>query len=205
MPSKSARSTIGVLALQGDFNAHQKMLLSLPDIDTVTVRSVGELSTVDALILPGGESTTVAKLLIRSGLMQPLRDRLVAGMPAYGTCAGLILLAKTIVGRPEQPTIGALKVSVDRNAFGRQVDSFEADIPFPLPADSEASVRGVFIRAPYVESADDGVDVLARFEDRVVAVRHGAILATAFHPELTDDNRVHAYFASIVSHSREKR
>jgi 5'-phosphate synthase pdxT subunit len=148
MPPKSARSVIGVLALQGDFAAHQKMLATLPDVVTTMVRTPEELSTVDALILPGGESTTLAKLLARSSLMQPLRDRLSAGMPAYGTCAGLILLAKSIVGHPDQPTIGALNVSVDRNAFGRQVDSFEADIPFPLPGDEEATIRGVFIRAP---------------------------------------------------------
>ncbi len=135
MPRKSARSLIGILALQGDFDAHRKMLSTLPDVEVTTVRTPEELSMVDALVLPGGESTTLVRLLSRSGLMQPLRDRLSAGMPAYGTCAGLILLAKSIVGHPDQPTIGALNVSVDRNAFGRQVDSFEADVPFPMSDD----------------------------------------------------------------------
>jgi 5'-phosphate synthase pdxT subunit len=177
----------------------------MPAVETSTVRTPEELSRVDALILPGGESTTMAKLLTRIELMQPIRDRLAAGMPAYGTCAGMILLSDKIADRPDQPTIGGLHVTVDRNAFGRQVESFEADIPFALPDKPGGAVRGVFIRAPYIQHADDCVEVLARFEDKVVAVRQGNILATAFHPELTDDSGVHRFFVAIAANGREKR
>lgn len=199
MAPKSAMSTVGILALQGDFDAHRKMLAQLPETVACLVRTPDDLATVDALVLPGGESTTIAKLMNRNGLMEPLRQRLAAGMPAFGTCAGLILLATSIYNRPDQPTIGVLNVEVDRNAFGRQVDSFESDIPFPLPNFQNCTVRGVFIRAPYVRSIGNGVEILARFENRIVAVRQGNILATAFHPELTDDTRVHNYFGSIVA------
>lgn len=203
MTIENRQVNIGVLALQGDFEAHGKMLSSIEGVAVQEVRTTDDLTQVDALLLPGGESTTIAKLLDRSGLMTAVRERLAAGMPAFGTCAGLILLAKSIVDRPNQPTIGALKVTVDRNAFGRQVNSFEADINFDAAPLFDGTVRGVFIRAPYVTQAEPGVDILARYEDRIVAVRQGSILGIAFHPELTSDDRVHRYFINLVSESLE--
>ena len=201
--AKKRRITIGVMALQGDFDAHRETLLKLPDVDVLNVRTPEDLAAVDALILPGGESTTMGKLLLRFELMEPLRARLEAGMPAFGTCAGLIMLSTDILGRPDQPTIGALNCTVDRNAFGSQVDSFETDLTFPLPAEPDARVRAVFIRAPYVVEAREPAKVLSRFGDRIVAVQQGNILAIAFHPELTSDVRVHAYFADMVRNSAE--
>jgi 5'-phosphate synthase pdxT subunit len=187
--------TIGVLALQGDFEAHQKLLEERLGVHAVLVRSADELQKVDGLIIPGGESTTMGKLLERFGLANVIRERAGGGMPVYGTCAGLILLAKNIEGS-DQPRLGLLDVTVARNAFGRQVDSFEADIPIPsLGADP---VRGVFIRAPWVTQTGPGVEVLGTFRDRVVAVRHGGILGIAFHPELTDDARMHEEFVKMV-------
>ena len=166
-----------------------------------TVRRQSELDTVDALIIPGGESTTMDKLVRAFDLAQPLRERLAAGMPAYGSCAGMIMLADRIAdARPDQQTLGGLDITVRRNAFGRQVDSFEEDIHF---RGLEGTVRAVFIRAPWVEETGDGVEVLARVEDgpaagRIVAVRQGALLATSFHPEVSGDHRVHAEFVDIV-------
>ncbi len=194
-----------MLALQGDFEAHRKILTDL-DVGSVEVRSAKDLAQADALILPGGESTTIIKLLNRIGLDTVIRDRFQAGMPIYGTCAGMILLAKRIVGRPEQPTLGLLDATVERNAFGRQVDSFEADIPFrQWEEETESTVRGVFIRAPYLTETGSSVEVLGRFQERIVAVRQGALLATAFHPELTHDATVHSYFVRMVAISKEQR
>lgn len=197
---------IGILALQGDYDAHRKMLEERLGVHTAYVRTPEELQQVDALVLPGGESTTIAKLMERVHLDSAIRTRVEAGMPVYGTCAGLILLAKGIAGSPHQPTLGLMDLQVARNAFGRQVDSFEADIPFESgePA-GETTVHGVFIRAPYVTEAGPEVRTVSRFRDRVVGVRQGHRLGTAFHPELTDDPRIHAYFVEMVAASKEKR
>lgn len=162
------------------------------------VRSVDELAGVDALIIPGGESTTIGKLMDRHGLDRAIRARAREGMPVYGTCAGLILLAKEIEGS-DQLRLGLMDVTVARNAFGRQVDSFEADIPVPVIG--KEPVRGVFIRAPYVTQAGPDVEILGRYRDRIVAVRQGNLLGSAFHPELTDDARLHAYFAEMARRS----
>jgi len=200
---------IGVLALQGDFDAHRKTLEHIAGVSVQTVRTLRELAFADGLVLPGGESTTIGKLLNRFELMEPIRQRIANGMPVYGTCAGLILLANHIQDRPDQPTIGVLDATVARNAFGAQVDSFEVDIAMRSVDQvnhSESSiVRGVFIRAPYVVSVADKVAVLAEYEGRIVAVRQGAILGTAFHPELTADNSVHELFVTMVRNSSEVR
>lgn len=192
--------TIGVLALQGDVREHLAVLASL-DVRAVPVKDADALAGVDGLVLPGGESTTISMLAIRWGLMEPLRAAVRAGMPVFGSCAGMILLADTVLdGRADQEPIGGLDMVVRRNAFGRQVDSFEADVDFP--ALGEEPIRAVFIRAPWVESVGPSVDVLASVpadsDDRIVAVRAGGLLATSFHPELTGDHRVHALFADIV-------
>jgi 5'-phosphate synthase pdxT subunit len=187
--------TIGILALQGDFEAHRTLLEDRLGVRAILVRTADELRSVDGLILPGGESTTVGKLLDRFGLDTVIRERAGKGMPVFGTCAGLILLAHEIEGS-NQPRLDLLDVTVARNAFGRQVDSFEADIP--VPALGSDSVRGVFIRAPYVRAAGPGVEVLGTYEDRIVAVREGSVLGIAFHPELTDDARMHSLFLDMV-------
>jgi 5'-phosphate synthase pdxT subunit len=196
---------VGVFALQGDVREHLRVLAGLGAVAT-TVRRPEELEHVDALILPGGESTTMAKLAAAFDLLEPLRKRVAEGMPAYGSCAGMILLADRIQdGATGQETVGGLDVVVRRNAFGRQVDSFEADVAFAdlVPP---GPVHAVFIRAPWVESTGDQVRVLARVEHgpaegRVVAVRggrHDHLLATSFHPELTGDHRVHQLFLQMV-------
>ncbi len=185
---------VGVLALQGDFAEHLAMLARL-GVAACEVRKLSDLESVDALIIPGGESTTIGKLMARHELDKAIRTRAEQGMPIYGTCAGMILLAKTIEGS-EQLRLGLMDIAVLRNAFGRQIESFEADVPFkPLP---ERPVRGVFIRAPIVSQVGAGVEVLSEFEGKIVAVQQGNLLATAFHPELTDDARVHRYFLSLV-------
>ncbi|MFN4032900.1 MAG: pyridoxal 5'-phosphate synthase glutaminase subunit PdxT [Fimbriimonadales bacterium] len=186
---------VGVLALQGDFAEHLAMLARL-GVEATEVRKLNDLSEVDALIIPGGESTTIGKLMARYGLDEAIRARAALGMPIYGTCAGMILLAKHIEGS-DQPRLGLMDITVRRNAFGRQIESFEADVPFlPTP---ERPVRGVFIRAPIVSQIGDGVDTLSELEGTIVAVQQGKLLATAFHPELTDDTRVHQYFLSLIS------
>lgn len=193
--------TIGVLAVQGDVREHLQALAAA-GADAVRVRRVEEIEAIDGLVIPGGESTVIDKLIRAFGLHEPLRARLAAGLPAYGSCAGMILLADRIVdGRPDQQTLGGLDITVRRNAFGRQVDSFEEGLHIrqlgPEP------VRAVFIRAPWVEQVGPDVEVLARVESgpaagRVVAVRQGPLLATSFHPEVTDDHRVHRYFVDLV-------
>ncbi len=186
---------VGVLALQGDFAEHLATLARL-DVEATEVRKVGDLAQVDALIIPGGESTTIGKLMARYGLDEAIRARAAQGMPIYGTCAGMILLAKHIEGS-DQPRLGLMDITVRRNAFGRQIESFEADILFrPTP---DCPIRGVFIRAPIVSQIGDGVDTLSELEGKIVAVQQGKLLATAFHPELTDDTRVHQYFLSLIS------
>ncbi|HET9691063.1 MAG TPA: pyridoxal 5'-phosphate synthase glutaminase subunit PdxT [Acidimicrobiales bacterium] len=183
---------VGVLALQGDVREHRRTLAEL-GADTVEVRRPEQLDRVDALVLPGGESTTMSVLLQTSGLLDPLRDRLAGGMPAFGTCAGMILLSSEILdGRPDQVRLAALDVTVRRNAFGRQVDSFETDLDV---RGLGAPVHAVFIRAPVVERAGPDVEVLATVEAdgtaRPVIVRRGPVWAAAFHPELTGERRVH--------------
>ena len=192
---------IGVLALQGDVREHLATLRSL-GAEAVPVRRVEELAGVDGLVLPGGESTTIVKLADRFGLLEPLRAAVRAGLPVYGSCAGMILLADRILDAPpDQETIGGLDVTVRRNAFGRQVDSFEAELD--MAGVDGGPLRAIFIRAPWVEKAGAGVDVLGRVvggaaDGRIVAVRQGSLVATSFHPELTGDRRVHALFVDIV-------
>lgn len=198
----SSAPRIGVLALQGDVREHEAALRAL-GVDVVVVREVGALDVIDALVIPGGESTTMSKLAIRDGFMEPLRAKARAGMPMYGSCAGMIMLAREVLdGRDDQESIGAIDVTVRRNAFGRQVDSFEQDVK--IGALGEDPYPCVFIRAPWIESVGPGVEVLghvgtANGEDRIVAVRSGAMLATSFHPELTEDLRVHEYFVALVN------
>jgi pyridoxal 5'-phosphate synthase pdxT subunit len=190
---------IGVLALQGDTREH---LAALRDAGTaaVTVRRREELEAVDALVIPGGESTTMSHLLRDLDLLDPLRKRLADGFPAYGACAGMILLASEILdagaGGREAVPLGGIDITVRRNAFGRQVDSFEGDVEF---SGFDDPVHAVFIRAPWVERVGDGVQVLARAAGHVVAVRQGRVLATAFHPEMTGDRRIHRLFVDIVN------
>ncbi|MEV7544486.1 MULTISPECIES: pyridoxal 5'-phosphate synthase glutaminase subunit PdxT [unclassified Streptomyces] len=187
---------IGVLALQGDVREH---LIALAAADAVArpVRRPEELAEVDALVIPGGESTTMSKLAVLFGMLEPLRERVRAGMPVYGTCAGMIMLAdKLLDGRDDQETLGGIDMIVRRNAFGRQNESFEAKIEFSGIAGGP--VEGVFIRAPWVESVGASAEVLATYDGHTVAVRQGNVLATSFHPELTGDDRVHAYFVDMV-------
>ena len=185
---------IGVLALQGAFIEHIKMLRRL-GVEAVEARLPQHLDQLDGLIIPGGESTTIGKLASAYGLIEPLRQ-FAGSKPTWGTCAGMIFLAKDI-GIDEQPILGAMDITVDRNAFGRQIDSFETDLD--IAGLAGAPYHAVFIRAPVVTAIEPGVDVLARLDDgRIVAVRQGRLLATAFHPELTDDLRLHSAFCAIV-------
>lgn len=182
-------ATVGVLALQGAFAAHVDCFRSI-GVSTVEVRNRIDLASVDALLMPGGESSTMSHLLLSSGLFSPIGDRINDGMPVFGTCAGMILLASEILdGRPDQISFGAIDISVRRNAFGRQVDSFETDISTPM-----GSFHGVFIRAPRIERIGPAVEVVGTLGDEPVLVRQGNVLAASFHPELTDDSRVHRYF-----------
>lgn len=197
----TARPTIGVLALQGDVAEHMRALQAL-DAHTVKVLSPDQLDTLDGLVLPGGESTTMSKLAVRYGLLEPLRKRIAAGMPAYGTCAGMIMLADRILGgTADQQTVGGIDMTVRRNAFGRQTESFEAAVDIDgLEGDP---FDAVFIRAPWVESVGPGVEVLGAVPGpdeagRIVAVRQGGLMATSFHPELTGDTRIHRLFVDIV-------
>jgi 5'-phosphate synthase pdxT subunit len=201
---------IGVLALQGDVREHLAALAA-EGATAVTVRRPEELAAVDGLVLPGGESTTIAKLAARFGLMEPLRAAVRDGLPVYGSCAGMVLLADRLVGAPaDQETVGGLDVTVRRNAFGRQVDSFESTVRLAGPALAGDPVPAVFIRAPWVEETGPDVDVLGRVvggagDGKIVAVRQGSLLATSFHPELTGDHRVHALFVEIVRDAPGRR
>jgi len=196
---------IGVLALQGDVREH---LYALAECDAIArpVRRPEELSDVDGLVIPGGESTTISKLVDEFDLREPIESRIRAGMPVYGSCAGMIMLATEVLdGRPDQRPFGAIEMTVRRNAFGRQVDSFEA--PVTLSGVEGGPVPAVFIRAPWVERVGDGVEVAGRVASgraagRIVAVRQGNLLATAFHPELTGDLRVHRLFVDIAQQAR---
>ncbi|MCW0193947.1 MAG: pyridoxal 5'-phosphate synthase glutaminase subunit PdxT [Rhodococcus sp.] len=197
------RPFIGVLALQGDVREH---LAALDDsgADAVGVRRPEELDKVDGIVIPGGESTTMSRLLQVFELLDPLRERLRGGLPAYGSCAGMILLASEVLDtRPDAEHLGAIDMTVRRNAFGRQVDSFESDLEFEgIIGDP---IRAVFIRAPWVERVGPGVEVLAQVPaaageaaGRIVAVRQGSVIATSFHPEVTGDRRVHEMFVDLV-------
>ncbi len=196
----TAAPLVGVLALQGDVREHERALAS-SGARTRTVRRPCELEGLEGIVLPGGESTTIDKLARTFGLREPLVAALRSGLPAYGACAGMILLADRVLdGRPDQQTFGGLDITVRRNAFGRQVDSFEEDIAVD---GVQGDVRAVFIRAPWVEEAGTEVQVLARVETgpaagRIVAVRQGPLLATSFHPEVTGDHRVHGLFVQML-------
>ncbi|MCP2279103.1 5'-phosphate synthase pdxT subunit [Nocardia amikacinitolerans] len=196
-----SRPTIGVLALQGDVREHIAALEKC-GAEPVLVRRASELAAVDGLVLPGGESTAISKLLEAFELLEPLRARLRDGMPAFGSCAGMILLASEVLDtRPDAKHLSGIDMTVRRNAFGRQVDSFETDLDFAGLTDGP--VRAVFIRAPWVERVGAEVEVLATvpsgpFAGRVVAVRQGKVLATSFHPEVTGDLRVHRMFVDLV-------
>ena len=195
---------IGVLSLQGDVREHLRALTDA-GARAEAVGTIDALAGVDALVIPGGESTTMSKLAVIDGLMEPLRDARRAGMPMYGSCAGMIMLADRVEdARPDQQTIGGIDMTVRRNAFGRQVDSFEADIDVPVLG--TPAFPAVFIRAPWVESVGEPVEVLARVarpgdvaaDGTIVAVRQGTLVATAFHPELTGDTRIHEMFVEMV-------
>ena len=188
---------IGVLALQGDFAEHLDALRSC-EVDAVEVRTLAQLQSVDGLIIPGGESTTIARLLIAFELMDPLRERIQHGMPVWGTCAGAILLAQEVPNL-DRPPLAAMDMTVERNAFGRQLDSFEADLEV---TGLDEPFHAVFIRAPVITRTGPDVEVLARLDDgRVVAARQDSLLATSFHPELTRDARMHALFSEMVERS----
>jgi 5'-phosphate synthase pdxT subunit len=197
----NARPRVGVLALQGDVREHLAALTAA-GAEASRVRRPAELDHVDALVIPGGESTTIGKLLVTFDLLEPLQKRVRDGMPAFGSCAGMILLADRVLdGTADQVGVGGLDVTVRRNAFGRQVESFEESLSFDGVEDGP--VHAVFIRAPWVEEVGEGVVPLARISDgaaagKVVAVRQGPLLATSFHPELTGDSRVHGLFVDIV-------
>jgi len=200
---------VGVLALQGDVREH---LYALAEADALArpIRRPEELVDVDALVIPGGESTTISKLAIEFGLLGPIRALIAGGLPTYGSCAGMIMLADEVLdGRPDQQSFGGIDMTVRRNAFGRQVDSFEASVT--LDGVGGDAFHAVFIRAPWVERTGPDVEVLGRVTDgpaagRIVAVRHANLLATAFHPELTGDLRVHRFFVDMVrgAHARAK-
>ena len=189
---------VGVLALQGAFAAHSDCLTSI-GVQSIEVRTPQQLNSVDALLMPGGESSTMSQLLESSGLFDPIATRLAEGMPVFGTCAGMILLASEILdGRSDQRNFSAIDISVRRNAFGRQVDSFEATIN-----SSVGDFHGVFIRAPRIERVGAQVEVLGSINDEPVLVRQGNVLAASFHPELSNDARLHEYFVSITANKKK--
>ena len=191
---------IGVLGLQGAVREHVKSV-EASGAEAVVVKRIEQLEEIDGLILPGGESTTMRRLIDKYAFMEPLRTFAKSGKPMFGTCAGMILLAKTLIGYDEAH-IGAMDITVERNAFGRQKDSFEAALS--IKGVGEDFV-GVFIRAPYVVNVADDVEVLSTHGDRMVAVRQGSFLAASFHPELTDDHRVTAYFVEMVKEAKMKK
>ena len=189
---------VGVLALQGAFAAHSECLTSI-GVQSVEVRTPEQLNSVDALLMPGGESSTMSQLLESSGLFDPISTRIADGMPVFGTCAGMILLASEILdGRSDQRSFSAIDISVRRNAFGRQVDSFESTINSPV-----GDFHGVFIRAPRIERIGKEVEVLGSINNEPVLVRQGNVLAASFHPELSNDARLHEYFVSITANRKK--
>ncbi len=186
-------TTVGILGLQGDFEKHYKVVERL-NVRARIVVSAEELDLVDLLIIPGGESTTMGKLMVGFRLLEPLTERVRSGMPVFGTCAGMILLARDIEDS-SQPRIGLLDVGVNRNAYGRQIESFEADVPVTFISEP---VRGVFIRAPKITRMGQGVETLGEFEEAPVLVRQDNMLACSFHPELTEETRIHEYFLTLA-------
>ena len=191
---------VGVLALQGAFSAHTRRVAELGG-RPIEVRRPDHLAGVDALVMPGGESTTMSNLLASSGLFDEVKARLSDGMPVFGTCAGMILLATEVLdGRDDQRSFGTLDITVRRNGYGRQLDSFETDLALDVAGAGDEPFHGVFIRAPRVEAAGPSVEVLARHDGDPVLVRQGTVMAAAFHPELTDDTRLHAAFLARVGH-----
>jgi 5'-phosphate synthase pdxT subunit len=200
MPARASAPRIGVLAIQGDFSEHLATLRSI-GVDGVAVRLPADLARLDGLILPGGESTAMRRLIDRWGLRQPILDLAQTGAPLFGTCAGMIILA-TDIADGDPPVLSLLDVTVRRNAFGRQLDSFEGELPVPVLGDQP--VHGVFIRAPIIERTGPAVDVLATLDDgRIVAVRERNIIATAFHPELAGETRFHRLVAAMASEHAE--
>ena len=192
-----SRPRIGVLALQGDVVEHERALRAA-GAEPVRVRRQAELDMVDGLVLPGGESTTIGKLLAAFELLEPLRRRIAEGFPVFGSCAGMILLAdKVLDGAHDQVSLGGMDIAVRRNAFGRQVESFERDLE--VAGIEGGPVVGVFIRAPWVESVGPSVEVLATVDGHPVAVREGVLLATSFHPEVTEDDRLHRLFVDMTA------
>lgn len=187
---------VGVLALQGAFREHRKLLKDC-GMSSREIRKPEQLEGIDGLIIPGGESTTIGKLMVEFGLMDPIKDMALAGLPIFGTCAGLVLLAKEIEGST-QPRLGLMDIEVVRNGFGRQVESFEADLA--ISALGLNPFRAVFIRAPYIKKVSPNIGILASFEEKIVFARQGNFLVCSFHPELTDDTRVHQYFLEMVRH-----
>lgn len=185
---------IGVLALQGAFREHCWMLERC-GVTAVEIRKGEELDDVAGLIIPGGESTTIGKLMVEWGIMEKVKSRASQGMGIYGTCAGMIMLAKEILDS-DQPRLGLMDISVRRNGFGRQRESFEASML--VPEFGEEPVQAVFIRAPYINQAGEAVKVMAVVNDKIVIARQGKMLVTAFHPELTEDERIHKYFISML-------
>ena len=195
--------TFGVLALQGDVAEHVRALEN-SGARALLVRRESELNRVDGLVIPGGESTTMSNLLVSFGLFDAVYERIASGMPVYGTCAGMIMLASSILdGREDQRSFGGLDIVVRRNAFGRQVDSYEEDLD--VVGLEGGPFHAVFIRAPWVESVGEGVEVIARAgnsaDGPIVAVRHGNVMATSFHPEVGGDHRIHAMFVDMVAHA----
>lgn len=188
------RLRIGVLGLQGDFREHVETLRMM-GVETLVVKLPEDLELIDGLIIPGGESTTMGRIMVEVGLKEPLREKIEEGMPVFGTCAGMILLSKRVEGY-EQPLLEVLDVEIERNAYGRQVESFEVDIEIPELGDRP--FRAIFIRAPKIKKLGEGVEVLAEYDGDPVLVRQGNILASSFHPELTQDTRVHEYFMRMV-------
>lgn len=194
----STSPLIGVLALQGDVREHQRSLEAV-GARAVAVRTLATLADVDGLVIPGGESTTMSKLAVSTGLFQPISERLAAGMPAFGTCAGAIMLASHIAdGRADQRDFETLDIDVRRNGYGRQIDSFETEIDVD---GLDAPFHATFIRAPIIERTGDGVQVLAAVGDNAVFVRAGAVMATTFHPELGADDRLHRLFLDAITSS----
>jgi 5'-phosphate synthase pdxT subunit len=189
---------IGILALQGDVAEHKRLLRRL-NVNIVDVRMPDDLEEVDGLIIPGGESTTISKLINKSGLYKPIINKYRQGMPIYGTCAGAIILAKYVLNQ-KVPTLEIMDISIKRNDYGRQIESFEAEL------DSEiGKIRGVFIRAPVIDKIHDGVKILSKFEGKPVLARQRNLLVSTFHPELTKNDKVHRYFLDIVEKAKEKR
>jgi 5'-phosphate synthase pdxT subunit len=186
---------VGILSLQGAVREHRKLLHRL-GVETIDVLNPQELNGINGLILPGGESTTIGKLMARYGLLEPIAEAGRKGLPILGTCTGLILLSKYI-NHSDQYRLGLMDTYVERNAFGRQSDSFEADMSVPVLGDKP--FHTVFIRAPYIEKADEGVEVLLRYQGKILFARQDNLLATAFHPELTNDTRIHEYFLRLIN------